>query len=281
MAHPVAEAFSRAAELIRGDDARAGNCLTFEPGMDVIYTGDIHGNRRNLAKIITYADLGFHPRRRLVLQEIIHGGPADADGGDRSFELLLRAVRLKTSYPDQVFFLMGNHDLAQFAAQEIAKNGHGMCKSFEAGLDRSFGPDAAEVRSAVYGMLESLPLAARCENGIFMTHSLPAPNRMPKIDWGILDRPYRQEDFPLGGSLYEWTWGRGHTPEQIAELADRLDAKQFLLGHQPVESGFEVPFDGLALLSSHHAHGKIIAFNSSAEVAPDDLPELVEPIVAL
>lgn len=281
MAHPVADAFSQAAELIRSDAARDGNCLSFEPGTEIVYTGDIHGNRRNLAKIINYANLGSHPRRLLVLQEIIHGGPSDAEGGDRSVELLLRAVRLKISYPGQVFFLMGNHDLAQFAAQEIAKDGRGMCKSFEAGLDRSFGPDAAEVRAAVYHMLGGLPLAARCENGIFMTHSLPAPRRMTEIDWDILERPYRQQDFPHGGSLYEWTWGRGHTPEQIAELANRLGARQFILGHEPVESGFEAPFEGLALLSSDHAHGKIMVFLSAAEVAHDDLPELVESIVAL
>ena len=125
MTHPIAEAFTQAAELVAADANRRGNCLHFQAGLEIVYVGDIHGHRQNLAKVIRWADLGFSAERRLVLQEIIHGGPADPAGNDRSFEVLLRAARLKIAYPQQVFFLMGNHDLAQFAGGEIAKEGRG------------------------------------------------------------------------------------------------------------------------------------------------------------
>lgn len=281
MAHPTASAFIQAGELVRTDAIRRGNCLHFESGLEIVYTGDIHGHRQNLSKIIRWADLGRHPDRRLVLQEIVHEDTEDADADDRSFEPLLRAARLKASYPQQVFFLMGNHDLAQFAGGEITKGGRGQCKSFETALENSFGADAAEVRSAIYGFLHSLPLACRCENGLFLTHSLPSPSRMKLMDWNILDRAYEEQDLPRGGSLYEWTWGRGHTDAQVAELAEKLDARLFLLGHQPVESGFEQPCRGLGLLASDHPHGKIVVFDSAAQITHDDLPTLVKPIVAL
>ncbi len=280
MAHPVANTFASAAELVAEDDNRQGNCLVFRPGEKIIYVGDIHGHRRNLAKVIAHAALGAHPARRLVLQELIHGGQPDQAGADRSVEVLLRAARLKISYPKQVFFLMANHDIAQITGQEITKEGRGECESFDAGLDNSFGPDAAEVRSGVHKLLGSLPLAARCENGVFMAHSLPGSNRMDLIDFDILNRPYVDEDFQRGGTLYEWTWGRGHSAEQLAELAERLEVSRFLLGHQPCKTGYQVQHDTSIILDSHHSHGVIMEFDAGLPLN-ENLDEHIRPIVAL
>jgi len=281
MAHPVANTFASAGELLAGDSGRQGNCLSFSAGEQIICTGDIHGNRRNLAKVVGFADLGAHANRRLILQELLHGGPTDQAGGDRSVELLLRAARLKITHPDRVFFLMGNHDLAQFTGNEITKRGLGMCRAFDAGLDHSFGSDADEVRRAVHQFLRALPLAARCENGVFISHSLPGPARMGLIDWSIFDRPYRQDDLRRGGSVYEWIWGRGHTAEQLTELGEKLNARFFLLGHQPAPSGFDILHDRAMSVASDDSHGAVAVFDAGAELTGQDLPGLARPIVAL
>jgi len=281
MPHPVAHTFLKAAEEIAAGPAREGNCLRFGAGEEVVYAGDIHGHRDNLAKIIRYADLPANPDRRLVLQEIIHGGANGGHGGDRSVEVLLRAARLRISHPRQVFFLMGNHDIAEITNNEITKNGSGVCKAFGAGLEAMFGPDAEEVRAAVYEMLSRQPLAARCENGVFLSHSLPSPERMKLVDWTILDRPYRHEDFRRGGSVYEWTWGRGHTAEQLAELAERLGARQFLLGHEHIETGFQVLHDRAVILASDHAHGAVAVFDAGIEIPDNAITWHLKPIVAL
>ena len=280
MPHPVAKTFGQAAELISNDPARQGNCLHFAAGEEIVYAGDIHGHRQNLAKIIAFADLGSHRRRRLLLQEIVHGSPAE-QGGDRSVDVLLKAARLKLSHPDQVFFLMGNHDIAEIAGNEITKDGAGSCKAFAAGLETAFGPDAPEVRSAVHEMLRSQPLAGRCENGMLLSHSLPSPDRMGMIDWEILRRPYRDEDFRRGGSVYEWTWGRGYTPEQLAELAERLEADQFLLGHKHIETGHEVPCPNVVILASNHSHGAVMVIDAGRKIPDEDLPKHIRPIVGL
>ncbi len=281
MPHPVANTFRQVTQLIVEDPHRTGNCLRFAAGEEVLYTGDIHGNRANLTKILRYADLGSHPRRRLVLQELIHDGPGDQAGGDRSFELLLRAARLKISYPQRVHFLLGNHDLAQFTGNEITKNGAGLCKAFDEALERSFGEAAEEVRQAVCDAFRALPLAGRCEGGTFLSHSLPSPGRMALVDWEILDRPYRQEDFPRGGSVYEFVWGRGHTPEQLEELARRLQARFFLMGHQPVRGGYQIVPDRAAIIASESSHGTVLAFDAGEELSAEIVSERVRPIVAL
>ena len=280
MVHPVANTFNSATELVAEDENRHGNSLLFKPGEKIICVGDIHGHRWNLAKIIAHAALGVHPHHRLVLQELIHGGTPDQSGADRSVEVLLRAARLKIAYPTQVFFLLANHDIAQITGQEITKDGHGECESFDAGLDNSFGPDAAEVRSAVHRLLRCLPLAARCENSVFITHSLPSPNRMDLIDWDIFARPYEDKDFRRGGTLYEWTWGREHSAEQLADLAERLDTKRFLLGHQPCKTGYQIQHGTSIIIDSHHSHGVIMEFDAGLPLG-ENLDEHIRPIVAL
>lgn len=281
MAHPVANTFAQAADLIGREDRRQGNCLNFSAGDQIICTGDIHGHRRNLAKVVGFADLGAHPDRRLILQELLHGGPTDTAGGDRSIELLLRGARLKITYPDRVFFLMGNHDLAQFTGNEITKAGVGQCAAFDAGLAHSFGADAAEVRRAAGEFLRSLPLAAKCENGLFISHSLPGPARTGMMDWDILDREYQPNDLRRGGSVYELLWGRGHTPEQLAELSDKLNVRYFLLGHEPVPNGFKILHDRAVIIASDDSHGAVAVFDAGAELSPEELPGLVRPIAAL
>lgn len=280
MDHPIAETFREAANLCRHDGRRKGNCLHFIAGEQIVYSGDIHGHRQNLARLIGLADLPGHPSHRLVLQELIHGAPdGSADGPDRSLDVLLRAARLKVAHPEQVFFVMGNHDMAQACGQEITKGGQGVCKAFDDALRADF-PDAAdEIRASLHDYLLSLPLAGRCENGLFMTHSLPAPNRMERMDWTILDRPYVPEDFRRGGSVYEWTWGRGHTSEQLRELAERLEAHFFLLGHQPVEEGYRIDHGKAVILSSNHARGRMMLFDAGARVTDFGLLDLIQPIV--
>ncbi|MDY7011230.1 MAG: metallophosphoesterase [Planctomycetota bacterium] len=280
MSHPVANTFTSAAELVAEDDNRQGNCLLFKLGEKIIYVGDIHGHRRNLAKVIAHAALSVQPHRRLVLQELIHGGPTDQEGADRSVEVLLRAARLKISYPGQVFFLMANHDISQITGYEILKNGRGECEAFDASLDRSFGQDAEEVRSAIHRLLRNQPLAARCENGLFMTHSLPSPNRMDLIDWDILNRPYVDEDFNRGGTLHEWVWGRDHPAEQLADLAERLEAERFLLGHQPCKTGYQIQHGASIIIDSHHSHGVIMEFDAGLPL-DENIDEHIRPIVAL
>lgn len=281
MANPVAEIFRTCVQLLVTCPKRRGNCLFFEPGDEVIYAGDIHGHRGNLTKIINFAQLGSHPNRRLVLQEIIHGGPADQAGADRSVDLLLRAVRLKISYPGQVHFLLANHDLAQCTGNEITKDGRGVCKAFEQGLEQTFGPESAEVQGALYEMLLSTPLAARCPNGVLMSHSLPAPERMSLVDWSILERPYQDSDFARGGTVYEWVWGRRHLAEQLDEIAQRLGASFFLLGHQPRDEGYEVVDGRAAILDSNHANGCIAIFSAGEAISPDSLSGRIRRIASL
>jgi len=281
VAHPIADSFRRAAELVTANPLRRGNLLHRAGDDDVLFAGDVHGHRQNLARIIAHADLPARPKRRLLLQEIIHGGPVNPDGADRSFEVLLRAVRLKITHPERVCFLMGNHDVAQFTGNEITKSGHGVCKAFDMGIDGAFGESAEEVRQAIHAFLKAMPLAAICPNGMLLSHSMPSPERMGLMDWDVFARPYAPGDFRRGGGVYEWTWGRNHSAEQLDAVGERLGVRQFLMGHQPCRNGFEIQHGRLVILASDGPQGAVMTFNAGTATPDDELPALIRPIAAL
>nr|NKB45418.1 hypothetical protein [Alphaproteobacteria bacterium] len=70
--------------------------ITPEMGDEVMITADLHGHRRNYAKIRRIADLANNPKRHLVLQEVCHGGPTyPSNGGCMSHTMLEDVARLK------------------------------------------------------------------------------------------------------------------------------------------------------------------------------------------
>ncbi len=277
----VADIFRRVAELNAEDPRRQGNVVSIPPDREVVVVGDIHGSRDALAKVIGYANRLPADRRCLVLQELIHGAIDPDTGHDRSIELILRTARIKLSQPDQIVFLMGNHDVAQLTGNEITKDGQPCCETFRAGVEFLFGDQAGQIMAAFAEMIESLPLAVRCPNGVLVSHSLPSPGRMDSAGVEILDRPYRREDFARGGGVYEWTWGRGQTPEQLDQLREMLGVRFFILGHRHTAQGCEAIAPGAWTVASDHAHGCMVHFRSDQEIDPEEFAKLVRPIVAI
>jgi hypothetical protein len=283
MGSPVAEVFRKAAEVLRADPRRSGHVLSLGGAEEFLVSGDLHGNRANLARIVSHASLASHPGRVLVLQEIAHGPDDRRTGHDRSVEVLLRAVRLMLERPEQVLFVLGNHDVAQVTGNEITKQGRGSCEAFEKGVREGFGDDAEEILQAVDEYLLAIPLAIRCGQGVWISHSLPAPSRTALAGTDVFDwtGPYPPESLRRGGPVYEWTWGRAHTPEQIDALAERLGVEFFLLGHQHVEAGFEVVSPRAMVVASDHNRGCLCRFGADETLTGETAPDHVLQIQSL
>src|SRR5262245_34226616 len=93
----------RATELFRSTPGRAGGMVTLAEGQaeDVLVVGDLHGNLRAFSHFLKLAALDAHPRRHLILQELVHDPKADADGElpDLSHRLVDVVCALKCQYP--------------------------------------------------------------------------------------------------------------------------------------------------------------------------------------
>ena len=277
----VAEIFRQAADGNRRDSRRKGNLVQLDDAAEIVIAGDLHGHRGNLAKVLDYADLPHHPARILVLQEIIHGPLDERTGMDRSVELLMRAARVRLACPN-LLFLLGNHDLAQVTGNEITKEGRGVCKSFSLALAQTFGPEAPEIALALNEFLLSIPLAIRAPRGLMVTHSLPSPGRMELAGLDILEaQGYTDRDVRRGGGAYEWTWGRNQTPEQLDDLAARLDVRFFVMGHRHSPDGFELVPGRAISLACDTERGCLLHLPPETDITLENVRPYLKPIITL
>jgi hypothetical protein len=244
-------------------------------------TGDLHGHQRNVERIENYCDLAHAPARQVILHEIIHAETESLFCPDLSHLVLLEAARWKCKFPDQVHFLLGNHELSQLTRHEISKGGRYVTQDFLGGVARTYEQDAEAVYEAMLDFIRSFALAARTANRVFLSHSLPGPNDMARFDPAILERALHELDLSEKGSAYALVWGRYQTGEILDVLARTFDVDLFVCGHQPEEAGYEVVHDRMLILASDHNHGMILPFDLRKRHTMQDLVRLMRPLASI
>lgn len=281
-AEEVIDVYRRAAEENRTDPLRRGSTLHFPNYGQLVMTGDLHGHRRNFDKLVKYCVLGRSQGRHVILHELIHEEPAGLEGVDTSHVLLYEAAHWKCAFPEQIHFLQSNHELAQLTEQEITKNGRFLLRSFEEGVAHTLGRNVTpRVIEAIKELISSFPLAARTQNGILMTHSLPSPLDWPSFDPTVFDRELKLEDLMEMGAVYNLVWGRGQTAPQLEDAARVLQADIFITGHQPQETGFAVIENRMLILASDHNHGVFLPINLKKKQTMPELVKAIRPYVSV
>ncbi len=281
MPRTVTDLLEKGVKANYADKCRRGNLICLPACGDLVITGDIHGHRRNFERILTFSKLETNPDRHVIFQEIIHGGPEDEQGGCLSFELLFELVRHKLDFPDRVHIVMGNHDTAYIDQSEVMKNGKEMNTSMRSALSRQFGSDSQAVDLAIRQFLFSQPLAVRCENRLWISHSLPSDRYVSKFDDGIFHRELKINDVVKPGSAYLLTWGRKHLQKTLTEMAHRLDVDLFILGHQPQEQGWLKAGENLLIIASDHNHGVLLPVDLTKSYSLEQLADLIVPLASI
>jgi hypothetical protein len=281
MPEKTIELLNKGMEANHADKCRQGNIVCLPSHGTLLITGDLHGHRRNFERIVALADLEHHKNAHVILQEIIHGGPEDAEGGCLSYRLLFDAVAYKVKYPDRVHIIMGNHDTAFISNTDVMKNGKEMNVAMRAALDREFRHASERVKLAIRQFLFSQPLAVKCPNRIFISHSLPADRNGDKFDQRIFERQLRINDIIRPGSAYLLTWGRNHSQPLLDKMAKALNADIFILGHQRQETGCSKAGSNLIILATDHDHGCVLPMDLAKSYTIEKLLELIVPVAAI
>src|SRR6202035_3541274 len=137
----------------------------------------MHGSVENFRLLLRRADLAAHPKRHLVLQEVVHGPFRYPAGGDKSHQLLDLVAALKCQYPERVHFLMGNHELAQWQGPRIAKGLDNQNDLSTLGVETAYGDAAAPILAAYNELFAAADLAVVTANRVWLSHSLPTSRR--------------------------------------------------------------------------------------------------------
>jgi hypothetical protein len=98
-----------------------------------------------------------------------------------------------------------------------------------------------------------------------LSHSLPANRYLEQFGTDIFERELVKGDFIKPGSVYLLTWGRKQKPQTLEKLSEMLDAKFFLLGHQPNPQGWDYLGENAIIITSEHNQGCIVKLDLSAE----------------
>lgn len=281
MPQTIIELLNKGAQANKADKFRRGNLIELPAEGSLIATGDIHGHRRNFERIVAFADLASHHDRHVVLQEIIHGGPQDAQGGCLSYRLLFDVIRYKLMFPDRVHIIMGNHDTTVINGTAVMKDGQEMNRALCLALKREFREACADVEPAIRQFLFSQPLAVRCQNRIWLSHSLPGDQFVDKFDPNIIDRQLKTSDCKKPGSAYLLTWGRRHSQALLDRMADLFDVDIFILGHQPQQQGYHKAAKNLIIIASDHNHGCLLLLDLAKSYTIDELIKSLIPLSSI
>ena len=279
-AKEIIAALEQGTRANHADKHRHGNLIELTSPGDVVMTGDLHGSQRNFERIVSFADLDNHPKRHVILHELLHSG---SQGGDECHSYCLKAMAaaLKARFPDQVHILLGNHAMAQVTRDEVLKNGQPMVRALNLGIASTFGQNTDYVIKALDDFILSLPIAVRTENRIWMSHSLPSLRHIGQFDDDIFDKKLTLHDFRSDPSLHALTWDRSHNERCIELLRRRWDVDFFLIGHQPQQNGYGRPNEHTFILASDHPHGCLLLFDLEKNYAPDDLCDRIRPLAEI
>jgi hypothetical protein len=248
----------QAAHICRQTPGRLGRCVTLTDCTELLISGDIHGNLPLLRQLIAQADLGRHPTRHVVVQELVHGPHRYPQGGDKSHQLVDVVAAWINQYPGRVHYLLGNHELAQWTERKIVKNDEEMTSSFAQGVRHAYGTHAEPIYESYLRLFAALPIALRTPNGGWLSHSLPNARQLGELSLAKLEvAEHAPDDLLPGGIVYAMTWGRDTAAEHVEQFLQRVAADWLITGHIAQPTGYARPSARHIILDSMHSPGAI------------------------
>lgn len=260
----------QAREVVLRTPGRRGHLVDLQDCDEILVIGDLHGHVPNFQAIWTLADLAKHPRRHLVVQELIHGKFPASNGGEKSHQLVdLFAVAL-TQFPGRIHYLPGNHEMAQWTGRKILKGESNLNEFFRKGVVSSYGERMMpEVYKGYLELWQACPLGLRTPNRVFLSHTLPPGRQLPLFEVRQLEaESFAPKDLEPNGTVYGMLWGRDTTEETVIEFLRKVECDWLITGHIPADAGYSIPNPRQIALDCSNVPGGYVLFSADREI-PD------------
>jgi len=259
-----------AAEANCADPFRQGLLIQLPAEGEVFVTGDLHGHRGNLDRIVQLANLPRYRSRHLVLQELVHELGTEEEVC-RSYRLVETAARLKQTFPSQVHILLGNHEFAELLNLAIGKRGRELNFAFDEGGRRVYGDRWQEVREAYRRFWRTSPLAVRTENGVFISHSTPRLTKIGALSLDYFRDTPNEQALRRNGPVFDMLWGRDYRPEAAESFSRRVEADILIVGHTPCEDGLRAPNEHHVILDCKDLEGRYLLLPLDCPLTQQDV----------
>ncbi len=261
----------KAARLNLDDPFRQGAVIDLPARGEAMFTGDLHGAKDNMNRIIEIADLDTFLDRHLIIHEVVHNIQFGLIDRDISFRVLERVAQLKIDYPDRVHVILGNHELSELTGKKIVKENHMLNKMFAEGIKSTYGEAAREIKLSYNKFFKSLPLAVRTHNGVFFSHSTPALKHIKGFDARVFRLEGEVTEQRMNTHIERLTWGRDFSQDAADAFASLVEAEILIVGHEACAKGFKVPNTRHIILDCKDEHASYVLVPLAIPVEHADL----------
>jgi hypothetical protein len=263
----------QAITLVRATPGRRGRVVELQDCTDVLVAGDLHGHVVNFQVLLKAADLGNHPTRHFILQELIHGKFRYPKGGDKSHQLVDLFAALKGQFPKQVHYIPGNHEMAQWTNRPVLKADENLNVLFQSGVTEAYGPQyGPQIYSTYLELFQSLPVAIRTPNRVLVSHSQPTAHVLSLFDPASLNTDtHAPADLQPGGAVHSLLWGRDTAALTTTQFLLKMNADLLVSGHIACEQGYSVPSERQIILDCAECPGGYVLFPTTFPLTHKDL----------
>jgi serine/threonine-protein phosphatase PP1 catalytic subunit len=223
-----------------------GDLVTLPSQGRAMVVTDLHGNLEDFNKVTTLWGKCLNRKCHLILTgDFIHAmGRANDHSIDIIEEVQYYAAKYDTFHP-----LLGNHEWATITNILIYKGGVNQNLNFEQLLRETF-PDAWKEKLEEYiNFFQTLPVAVRTENGVFISHSGPANVQNLDDIKNLTGNGYLDNQ-----PLYDLLWRREANKKDVNQFLEKVDCRALVVGHTPV-NGYKLK-GNLLIVSSSYGKGK-------------------------
>lgn len=217
-----------------------------------VIVGDLHAQVDNLLKILSENCLLDCLRMKtatlIILGDAVHSENIDEmDEFETSMLIMDLIFRLKLKFPDNVFYIRGNHDNFD---PEINKNGFLQGLLFKEMLLKNRGPEYVLQMEAFY---DGLPYII-CSDTFIACHAGPPRNGITKEDFINIKSNKKLAGELTNNRLQRTNYPAGYSKRDVKKLRKCLERSQktrFIVGHTPMD-----PFGSFWLhagtIKNHH-----------------------------
>ena len=162
---------------------------------------------------------------------------------------ILDSVMWHYKHTNNFHVLLGNHEWSHISGVAVYKSGINQKHEFELLLKHKFGTEWEHQLSIYIDFFKALPLAAKTQNGVFISHAAPVKKisgiediiQLKELGYGLTNR-----------NLFDLLWNRhqvDYNKKHIKDFLAKVGCKVSVVGHTPVD-GYAVMGNQIVLSSS-------------------------------
>ena len=195
-----------------------------------------------------------------------------------SHTILEDVAELKTKYPEQVHFILGNHELAELTDYpDPEEQADAQSVSFGWDCSRCTGRPPRESTRRIARFLRTLPAGGAAAAGR-VHFAQPARGRRRRRIRPV--GPRRATSRPTttasGSDVFRLVWGRDYRRENARAFAELVGAKVLINGHEPCHEGFIAPNDLQIILDCCGDKAAYVILPVGVELSHAEIMERVE-----